>query len=157
IVPKDLYDPDVNKKTGHNAFGISVTMSFANLWLPGLPNVLYVFYGHLSSITEGLKVGSRVTPYKLIGMTGKTGNATRATMPPHLHSGLQITKEGLTGTTDPRCLYGPPPLLSPVCRYAAPMPSTPQIERAIPSSAECLSHLNRLQYPVRTHRVHFED
>jgi murein DD-endopeptidase MepM/ murein hydrolase activator NlpD len=120
IQKTDDYDPNMSKK--HGAFGISVLMSFANLWLPQLPKVVYVFYGHLSSFTEGLKVGDVVTPYTVIGKTGKTGNARAKSIPPHLHFGVQDRPDGLTGNVDPRNLYGYYPLYSPVCRFTAPTP-----------------------------------
>ena len=82
--------------------------SLGGIWIKlRLDSGMRIYYAHLDSIAEGIRVGDRVTIGQTIGYVGDTGNAKGTD--PHLH--IEIKPPG-KGVTDPY------PILSQLCAGA---------------------------------------
>jgi murein DD-endopeptidase MepM/ murein hydrolase activator NlpD len=80
-------------------YGLSVTILLFN----EDNTISYAFYAHLSS-TNGLENGCEVQEGDVVGFTGKTGNAKRKNVVPHLHfenRKKKITGKGISGHNNP--------------------------------------------------------
>lgn len=88
-------------------YGTQICASFENPNSPG--TLLYAFYAHLSQIYVTEKMW--VTEGLVIGLTGKTGNASKLPSVEDEHLHFEIRTElspgrGLAGRIDPATLFG---------------------------------------------------